>query len=140
MTSCDCNNISAQSADRQFLIDVPLIDVTPAANNEKVEPTSTSGGLSLISLNVLSIGKKAAAVCNIVASIDLDVLVLQETWHDNTTWGVFAELLRRVTPSLKKHVGRSHLVFRLSFSLPWRRGNNLSFHLQTFQGVVVTTR
>ena len=44
---------------------------------------STSHGLSIESLNVRSIGKKAAAVCNIFASLHLDVLVLQETWHEN---------------------------------------------------------
>ena len=85
----DHNNVVSQSADRK-LIAVPLNSWMLSASGL----ISTSHGLSIGSLNVRSIGKKVAAVCDILASSNLDVLVLQETWHE------YADLvsLRRAAP------------------------------------------
>ena len=55
---------------------------------------STSHGLSIGSLNVHSIGKQVAAVCDILALSNLDVLVLQATWHENAD----SVSLRRAAP------------------------------------------
>ena len=34
-------------------------------------------------LNVRSVNNKSATICDIIASNDLDILAMQETWHEN---------------------------------------------------------
>ena len=62
-------------------------------------------------MNVLSIVKKAAAVCDILASSNLDVLALQETSHETAD-----SVSRQVTTSSKKRDDRPLLVDLLSVS------------------------
>ena len=66
---------------------MPARNINPSASSHSV-------GIKIGSLNIRSIGKKSASVHDLLQSLRLDVLALQETWHEN----VDSLSLRRAVP------------------------------------------
>jgi len=52
-------------------------------------------GLLVGSFNIRSVSRKSATVCDMISLLNLDILALQETWHENTD----SLALRRAVPS-----------------------------------------
>ena len=79
ITSRDNNNNISPSAGSS-LINIPLCG---NIDDNELSSTATSRGLAIGTLNVRSVGKKSA-VCDLLNTHSLDILALQETWHENT--------------------------------------------------------
>ena len=69
--------ISSSRIRKKCLVDLPLS--ASSVNRPAGDSLSSQTGLVAGTLNVHSIGSKAACVCDILSSSNLDVLVLQET-------------------------------------------------------------
>ena len=90
ITSRDNNN-NISSSVGSSLINIPLCG---NIDDDERSSTATSRGLAIGTLNVHSVGQKSSAVCDQFNTHSMDILTLQESWHENTD----SISLRRAAP------------------------------------------